>query len=973
MPACVYALISSALLLCSVRAHVTLPPHLSSGAVLQTWRGSHTATHIYGSAAPGETVTVTSSVKGVPPFSTTAAASGEWLIAYNWPPGPTEWDNFDVNVTGSSAPDSPILLKGVRWGDVILCMGDASSLLPVSLSAGGDAWLANSTHALGYMRLFPASVRGSCAWGGSSSGTGPPCDTWTNASVSVGAGFSAACLQTAVEATRAKGFGGNSVVGIIVLAANESAVEDWLPPVGIAAAAACAPLSGAPPSSGALWAAAGARFAEFPMRYYLLALGASDASRATAAITSTGDAPAVADAYACRVRALIAGLRAGPSVGDSVVLMLEPGPGAVQPGAQEGYWALRVGLARALPGALPGVGVGVTSTALVSAIDAGDGSAVNSGGACASTATIAAAVRGGAALAHVAWWAFQVSDVGPRATFANNDADGSAVIVFAFSPNVTANASTLALVSAPQCVACCSAASAGFQVAPASTGPWTDVTPTLSSDKFSLRLPPSNGSVHWVRVGAGDPASPQCFLVDAETQLPAFAFALEVSSAARRVVTPPRRRAGALSRESPPPLPHAAEPLAPGTMARRAYLLEAASRAARVAATPVRDRYAGLAAVPPRYFNTWQAFRCNLDEGLMLSAGRVLVDTGLAALGFVSVNSDDCEWRTARDNVTGAVVADETRWPNGFAALADALDALDVPLGLGVYTSQTSSTCVGRPASYGYEEVDAATWCKWGATTVKVDNCGGERYPASNTSWIKLRAALDTCAHDVLLAVESCGVPSGGSGANPSCASWIRTTGVQMFRTTADLQLYWQSAMYNLDGNEWMAPLAGPGVWPDPDMLIVGHGILSQAEEQSHWSAWVIAAAPLGLAFDLSRGIPNNTLALISSPEVLAIHADPAGVAGVRATPSNSTGTECWAKPLADGGGNATAILLFNRGNVSADVLCSWVDVAPHWPAHTQARVRDVYARTDLGVFTGGFTARGLETHASLLVVATPE
>jgi alpha-galactosidase len=220
--------------------------------------------------------------------------------------------------------------------------------------------------------------------------------------------------------------------------------------------------------------------------------------------------------------------------------------------------------------------------------------------------------------------------------------------------------------------------------------------------------------------------------------------------------------------------------------------------------------------------------------------------------------------------------------------------------------------------------------------------------------------------------VESCGVPAGGSGANPSCAAWIRASGAQMFRTTADLQLYWQSVVFNLDGNEPMAPLAGPGAWPDPDMTIVGHGVLSAAEERSHWSAWVIAAAPLGLAFDLTRGVPADTLALLSAPEVLALHADAAGVAGVRATPANATGAECWAKPLAAGGGNATAVLLFNRGDAAANVACAWADVAPHWPPAARAAVRDVYAREDLGVFEGGFTARALPPHGSLLVTATP-
>lgn len=150
-------------------------------------------------------------------------------------------------------------------------------------------------------------------------------------------------------------------------------------------------------------------------------------------------------------------------------------------------------------------------------------------------------------------------------------------------------------------------------------------------------------------------------------------------------------------------------------------------------------------------------------------------------------------------------------------------------------------------------------------------------------------------------------------------------------------------------------------------MLIVGHGILSPAEEQSHWAAWVISAAPLGLAFDVSRGVDAATLALVSSPEVLAVQADAAGVAGVRATPANATGAECWARPLVNG----TAVLLFNRGDATADVYCAWADVAPHWPAGARAAVRDLWARADAGVFAGGYAARGLVRHASALVLAT--
>ena len=306
-------------------------------------------------------------------------------------------------------------------------------------------------------------------------------------------------------------------------------------------------------------------------------------------------------------------------------------------------------------------------------------------------------------------------------------------------------------------------------------------------------------------------------------------------------------------------------------------------------------------------------------------------------------------------------------------ALVAYLASLTPPLSLGVYTSATSSTCVGRPGSYQHEGIDAATYCAWGAALVKVDRCGGTAYPALNTSWLRLRAALDACPHPMLLSVESCGVPAGGSGANPSCAAWIRSTGVQMFRTTADMQLYWQSTVFNLDGNEPMAPLVGPGVWADPDMMNVGHPGLTAAETQSEIAAFALVAAPLGISFNLVQG-PRDAalLALLTNPRMLAVSQDAAGIAGVRATAANASGTECWARPLGGSSGAGTAVLLFNRGEGVDSVRCAWHDVVPHAPPSASARVEDVWSGQVLGVFQGGFTAEGVQPHGSVFVIVTP-
>jgi hypothetical protein len=61
---------------------------------------------------------------------------------------------------------------------------------------------------------------------------------------------------------------------------------------------------------------------------------------------------------------------------------------------------------------------------------------------------------------------------------------------------------------------------------------------------------------------------------------------------------------------------------------------------------------------------------------------------------------------------------------------------------------------------------------------------------------------------------------------------------------------------------------------------------------------------------------------------------------------------ETWAGPLANGD---TVVILFNRNAPGATTMtAAWSDLG--WPPARQARVRDIWARKDLGVFSGNFT-----------------
>ena len=123
-----------------------------------------------------------------------------------------------------------------------------------------------------------------------------------------------------------------------------------------------------------------------------------------------------------------------------------------------------------------------------------------------------------------------------------------------------------------------------------------------------------------------------------------------------------------------------------------------------------------------------------------------------------------------------------------------------------------------------------------------------------------------------------------------------------VWRTTNDIQATWGSIMNNLDKNNAMAPVnhAHPGHYNDPDMLQVGNIGLSQEEQISHFALWCLITGPLLISTDLNT-IDKDALAILTSPELIAINQDPGGIQGVRVSPAAPFGTEVYAKKLANG------------------------------------------------------------------------
>ena len=107
------------------------------------------------------------------------------------------------------------------------------------------------------------------------------------------------------------------------------------------------------------------------------------------------------------------------------------------------------------------------------------------------------------------------------------------------------------------------------------------------------------------------------------------------------------------------------------------------------------------------------------------------------------------------------------------------------------------------------------------------------------------------------------------------------------------------------------------------------------------------------------RSLELGDLALLTNDEVIAI--DHAGVPAKQVAGGD---TQVWFAPQPDG---SVAVGLFNLGGSSSSVTASWSDLG----LTGAATVRDVWARADIGSFTGSFETT-LDSHAVALLRISP-
>jgi alpha-galactosidase len=343
------------------------------------------------------------------------------------------------------------------------------------------------------------------------------------------------------------------------------------------------------------------------------------------------------------------------------------------------------------------------------------------------------------------------------------------------------------------------------------------------------------------------------------------------------------------------------------SLALAALALTALTAASQAPAAP-KARLAqplAVAQTPPMGWNSWNYFADKVDDKGIRAAADQLVSTGMKDAGYIYVNIDDT-WEGKRD--ASGVLHPNAKFPD-MKALADYVHSKG--LKIGIYSSPGSKTCGGYEGSLGHEEQDAKMYAEWGIDYLKYDLCDlradvmSKQSPNDNAAQMRLMIAAYAKMDKALKATGRPIVFSLCQWGWDAVWEWGPSVGGNLWRTTGDVTPEWDRIYAIVSQQAGLEAYAGPGHWNDPDMLEVGNGKLTLAENRAHFSMWAMLAAPLLAGNDLPNMKPEIK-AILTNRDVIAIDQDPLGKQGFRAYSDGEV--EVWTR-LLSGGGQAIAVL----------------------------------------------------------------
>lgn len=269
-----------------------------------------------------------------------------------------------------------------------------------------------------------------------------------------------------------------------------------------------------------------------------------------------------------------------------------------------------------------------------------------------------------------------------------------------------------------------------------------------------------------------------------------------------------------------------------------------------------------------------------------------------------------------------------------------------------------------QPGAQTYYDSIFALYASWDVDFIKADDMMVPNYHAAEIEM--MRRAIDKCGRPMVLSLSY--------GMAPVSRAYHLWDNANMWRVSKDFWDRWHDLkdMFNLM-DSW-TPFIGQGTWPDADMIPFGMLKLqgpgrqggyidkfSDAERRALMSLWCISRSPLMWGGD-PLTTPAHNLSFLTNPEVLAVNKNSVNNRQIW----NRSESRIWMADIPGSPDKYFAMfnLKDNKQTVRFDLDLEYL--------RGRYRIRDLWARKDLGVFEKEFKLE-LEPHEGRLYRLMPE
>ena len=373
-----------------------------------------------------------------------------------------------------------------------------------------------------------------------------------------------------------------------------------------------------------------------------------------------------------------------------------------------------------------------------------------------------------------------------------------------------------------------------------------------------------------------------------------------------------------------------------------------------------------IANTPPMGWNSWDCYGAAVTEEQVLQNAEYMAKN-LKQYGWEYIvvdiqwsapDADSHEYHAfseLRMDEFGRLIPAENRFPSaaggqGFRPLAEKIHGMGLKFGIHIMrgmprmaahlhlpikdcnatcdqAANPHSICMWNPDMYGlrcetpqaraYYDSIFRLYAEWGVDFVKCDDIARE-YPHCEKEIEVISAACRECGRDMVLSLSP--------GPAPLERAEHLKKWANMWRITDDFWDKWELLKGMFERAEKWCVHAGPGHWPDADMLPVGAlrqcydpdnwTQFTQAEHRTMLTLWCMMRSPLMIGGEMTKN-DEFTLKLLTNGDVLAIEKE-----SWSAHPLFTTGEESgWIAPRRDGTGYYLA--LFNLSDEERTVTVS--------------------------------------------------